>query len=484
MSLDVVVANGLVSTSVLEREPLDIGIAGGAIVSLQSRVEAEGAFVIDVEGKDVFPGFIDPHTHMELPVSGTVSSDDFYTGTVAAACGGVTTILDFAGAVKGQSLIEALVIWHERARAKAVIDYGFHMIVPQLEEWQLDEFPALVAEGVSTVKCMMAYKRGPQGSDDGNLLRVIWKARESGALPMVHAENGDAIDATVDKFMAEERKAPEWHPRSRPAILEAEAVNRAATLAALGESPVYVVHLSSGAGLDAVLQARRRGWQVMTETCPQYLTLTEEEYLRPGFEAAKFVCSPPLRTGLDRVRMWGGLESGVIQLVASDHCPFFFHGQKDRGRDSFALIPNGIPTIQAMFSLVFSQGVNGGRLTRRRFVELSATHAAKIFGMFPRKGTIEVGSDADLVIYDATRTVTLSRQPIDAPTLESDAVAPLREHVDYTPYEGQTVTGWPDTVLSRGEVIVSAGNPVSDIRPGRGRFISRSGGQWTGWGSA
>lgn len=474
MTLDLVVSNGLVTTSAIERQRLDVGIAGGEIVCLAPSIEAEAAQTVDAAGKDVFPGFVDPHTHMELPVSGTVSSDDFYTGTVAAACGGITTIVDFAGAVRGQSLIEAMTIWRERARQKAVIDYGFHMIVPELEEWQLEEIAAIVSEGISTVKCMMAYKRGPQGSGDANLLRVIWKAKEACALPMVHAENGDAIDASVDRFLAEGHTDPQWHSRSRPAILEAEAVNRAATLAALADHPMYIVHLSSAAGLDAVRTARGRGWEVMAETCPQYLILTDREYERDGFEAAKYVCSPPLRGEADRASLWIALESSELQLVASDHCPFYFQGQKDRGRESFALIPNGIPTIQAMFSLVFSDGVSTGRISRQQFVELSSTNAARIFGMYPRKGEIAEGSDADLVLYDSVRRVTLSRRP--------GIASPLRERVDYTPYEGVNITGWPDTVISRGEVIVRGGQPVAGITPGRGRFVRRVGGQWTGWG--
>jgi dihydropyrimidinase len=474
LSFDLVVLNGHVTTAEFERERLDIGISDGKVARLTAEIQTESALVVDAAGKDVFPGFIDPHTHMELPVSGTVSSDDFHTGTVAAACGGITTIIDFAGAIKGQSLVDALATWHERAGPKAVIDYGFHMIVPELETWQLDEIPQLVDAGVNTVKCMMAYKRGPQGSGDGNLLRVIWKAKESGALPMVHAENGDAIDVTVDRFLAKGMTEPQWHPKSRPAILEAEAVNRAATLAALADSPMYIVHLSSAAALEQVLLARARGWDVMAETCPQYLTLTEAEYDRPGFDAAKAVCSPPLRSESDRRQLWTALQSGELQLIASDHCPFFFHGQKERGVDSFALIPNGVPTIQAMFSLVHSQGVNSGLLTRRRFVELTSANAARIFGMHPRKGDILVGSDADIVIYDPEREVLLSR--------DGTAPSPLREHVDYTPYEGRTVTGWPDTVISRGAIIVRGGEPVPGLAAGRGRFVARDGGHWTGWG--
>src|SRR5579872_2254934 len=419
MSLDLLVRNGTVTTANQDGERLEIGVKDGRIVEVAPVISTDSRREVDAAGKRVFPGFVDPHTHMELPVSGTVSSDDFFTGTVAAACGGITTIVDFAGAVRGQSLVEAMDIWHGRARDKAVVDYGFHMIVPELEDWQLDEIPRIVEAGISTVKCMMAYKRGPQGSGDGNLLRVIWKAVECGALPMVHAENGDAIDVTVDRFLAEGKTGPEWHYRSRPPSLEAEAVHRAIELAHYAESPMYIVHLSSAAALERVMEARERGRVVMAETCPQYLTLTSDEYDRSGFEPAKYVCSPPLRGWMDQKTLWRGIERGRLQLVASDHCLFFYVGQKDggfarpdapedtasgriQGRPdewSFAKIPNGIPTIQAEYSLVWSGMVERG-LPATRFVEVSSTNAAKIFGMYPRKGTIAVGSDADLVIFD------------------------------------------------------------------------------------
>lgn len=473
MPLDLIIRNGLVSTDTLEREPVEIGIAGGKIVRLAPSIDEEAADVVDASGRDIFPGFIDPHTHMELPVSGTVSSDDFFNGTVAAACGGITTIVDFASAAREQSLMEALNIWHSRAGPKAVVDYGFHTIVPEMNGSQLDEMRTLVEEGVNTFKCMMAYKRGPQGSGDANLLRMIWKAGEVGGLPMVHAENGDAIDVTVDRFLAQGRVEPRWHPMTRPSILEAEAVNRAATLAALAESPMYIVHLSSRAALEEVCRAREKDWQIMAETCPQYLTLTDREYQREGFEAAKYVCSPPLREDADRTALWEGIEDSDLQLVASDHCPFFYKGQKDRGLGNFSLIPNGIPTIQSMFSILFSEGMTTGRISRQQFIELSSTNAARIFGMYPRKGSISEGSDADIVIYDPERRVTLSRQ---------DPASPLRERVDYTPYEGMSVTGWPDSVISRGEVIVRSGKPTELAVAGRGKFVSRRGGQWTGWG--
>jgi dihydropyrimidinase len=477
VALDLLIRNGRVTTTRLMDESLDIGVAEGKVVRLEAHIDSETERFIDAAGKPIFPGFVDPHTHMELPVSGTVSSDDFYSGTVAAACGGITTIVDFAGAVRGQSLIDAMGQWRGRADPKVVIDYGLHMIVPELEAWQIDEIPDLVSAGITTVKCMMAYKRGPQGSGDGNLLRVIWKAKEVDALPMVHAENGDAIDVTIDRFLEEGRTEPRWHPRSRPAILEAEAVNRAATLAALAEMPMYIVHLSSGAGLQAILDARGRGWNVVAETCPQYLTLTEAEYERPGFEAAKYVCSPPLRSEADRQRLWTGIENGQIQTVASDHCPFYFHGQKDAGLESFSLIPNGIPTIQAEFSLLYSGGVQTGAISRSRFVELSSTNAARIFGMYPQKGEIAIGSDADLVIYDPERSVRLTRADASQESL-------LRERVDYTPYEGRAVNGWPDTVVARGDIIVEGGAPTPGALAGRGKYVQRGrtdSSMWRSW---
>ena len=465
MALDLLVRNGLITTAKLVDEPLDIGVSEGKVVRLEREIDSEAERIVDAAGKPVFPGFVDPHTHMELPVSGTVSSDDFYSGTIAAACGGITTIIDFAGAVRGQSLVDAMRIWRERADPKVVIDYGLHMIVPELESWQLEEISELVGGGITTVKCMMAYKRGPQGSGDANLLRVIWKAKEVGALPMVHAENGDAIDVTIDRFLEEGHTEPRWHPRSRPAILEAEAVNRAATLAALADMPIYIVHVSSGAGLDAILDTRARSWVVLAETCPQYLTLTETEYETPGFEAAKFVCSPPLRSEADRQRLWIGIKNGEIQTVGSDHCPFYFRGQKDAGRDSFSLIPNGIPTIQSEFSLLYSGGVQTGEISKSRFVELSSSNAARIFGMYPQKGEIGVGCDADLVVYDPNRMVTLTRAEPNHSV--------LREHVDYTPYEGRTVHGWPDTVVARGDIIVESGTPTSTAVAGRGSYVPR-----------
>jgi len=345
-----------------------------------------------------------------------------------------------------------------------VIDYGFHMIVPQLDLSQLDEMPDLVAEGVSTVKCMMAYKRGPQSSDDANLLRVILKAKECGALPMVHAENGDAVDVLVDRFLAQGKTAPRHHPLTRPPMVEAEAVNRATMLAALADYCVYVVHLSSAAALRSLELALERGGEVYAESCPQYLTLDESRYAQDGFEAAKYVCSPPLRPKPDQDSLWGALSRRTLWLVASDHCPFFLQGQKDLGRDNFSLIPNGIPTIEPMFPLLFSEGVGRGRIDLDRFVELSSTNAARMFGLYPEKGIVQVGADADLVVFDPEHRVRLSRDT-------------LHSRVDYTPYEGFEVTGYPICTISRGDILYSDAVLTPEARAGRGKFLRRR--PWT-----
>ena len=461
--MDLLVKNGHIVTSYWQGAA-DVAIADGRIQAIQAPIEAEAPRVLDATGKLVFPGFIDPHTHMELPVAGTVSSDDFHTGTLAAAAGGITTIIDFCSQTSGQSFAEVVDLWKERAR-KAVIDYGFHLIVPQLDRSQIDQMIDLVVEGITSVKCMMAYKRGPQASDDANLLRVINRARQIGALPMVHAENGYAIDVLVDHFLEAGETQPRYHPLTRPPMVEAEAVNRAAMLASLVQYCVYVVHLSSAAALEALEQACRWGAEVYAETCPQYLTLDESWYETDDFEAAKYVCSPPLRSRRDQDHLWHGLRSGALRLVASDHCPFFFAGQKDLGRDNFALIPNGIPTIEVMFPLLFSEGVASGRITPRRFVELSSTNAAKMFGLYPRKGELAEGSDADLVIFDAGKKVVLSREA-------------LHSRVDYTPYEGMVVVGYPACTISRGEVLFQDGSFTKDARAGRGEFLRRR--PWTG----
>jgi|SRR5579884_2019038 len=463
--VDLLIRNGEVVTDTKHRHA-DVAVDGGSIVAIGPGLELDAAEVIDAAGKYVFPGFIDPHTHMELPVAGTVSSDDFCSGTRAAAAGGITTIVDFVSMVPEQTFEEVIGLWRTKAE-KAVIDYGFHIIVPELTDDQLAQVAAgdLLAEGISTIKCMMAYKRGPQGSGDENLLKVIHAAVRAGMLPMVHAENGDAVDVQADRLIAAGMTSPRYHPCSRPGIVEAEAVNRAGMLAALAGSPMYIVHLSSCEALEALQMARARGWDMYAETCPQYLTLDDSLYDAPGFEAAKYVCSPPLRPREGQDELWSALAADAIHLVASDHCSFRYGDQKVLGKADFRLIPNGMPVIEPMFSLIFDRGVRNGRMDVQRFAAVSSTNAARIFGMYPRKGTIEVGSDADLVIFDPERKRTLSRRA-------------LHSNVDYTPFEGCEVVGLPAVTISRGTVVARDGEPVETVAAGRGRYIARS--PWTG----
>lgn len=461
--VDLLIRGGLVFTPE-GRVRADVAVSDGRIAAVQAEIEEEAVRTVDASDLYVMPGFIDPHTHMELPVAGTVSSDDFYTGTRAAAAGGITTIVDFCSQVPGQSFEEVVGVWKDRAR-KSVIDYGFHIIVPELSAEQLEQVGDLVVEGISTVKCMMAYKRGPQASDDANLLRVIHACKRAGALPMVHAENGDAVDVQTDLLLAEGKTSPRFHPQSRPPMVEAEAVNRAGMLASLAEYSVYIVHLSSAEALEALREGQARGWEMMAETCPQYLVLDDSLYETDSFEAARYVCSPPLRKRDGQGNLWEALAWGPLRLAASDHCPFHYRGQKEMGRGNFALIPNGIPSIEVMFPVIFSEGVRTGRMSPERFVDISSSNAARTFGMYPEKGAVQVGADADLVLFDPhhTRVVT-------AGTLHS--------RVDYTPYEGREITGWPRLTLSRGEVVYGTGRLDEEPARGRGRFIRRR--PWSG----
>jgi len=344
-----------------------------------------------------------------------------------------------------------------RAEGKAVIDYGFHMIVVEVTDAVERELGELVASGVPSFKVFMAYP-GRLQLDDGAIVRVLRRAGRIGALTCLHAENGAGIDWLVREARAAGRLAPKYHALTRPAALEAEATSRGIALAAFAGAPLYVVHVSAGGAASAIADARGRGHQVYGETCPQYLCLTAGAYDEPGFDGAKYVMSPPLRSAHDQARVWNALASGALQVVATDHCPFLLHGQKDRGRQDFSLIPNGAPGIETRLMLLHDEGVRRGRLTINQFVDVTATQPARLFGLYPRKGTIAPGSDADLVVWDAAREVTLRADT-------------LHMRVDYSPYEGRTVVGRPDIVIAGGEVIVEGGRFVG--RPGAGRFLPR-----------
>lgn len=413
--------------------------------------------VIDADGLYVMPGGIDVHTHLELYAWDTVSSDDFYTGHVAAAFGGTTSHIDFANQAKGESLREALDNWHARAEGKAILDYGFHVSITDPTDAVMAEMERLPEYGVSSVKLFLAYKGRYQLSDE-EFFRVCRKAAEVGLLPIVHAENGDVIAVLVQEAIDAGNHAPIWHALTRPPEAEAEATSRAIRLAEMAGSPVYIVHVTQRDALKAIADARERGMPVYGETCIQYLFFTKAYLERPNFEGAKWVCSPPFRETEDMAALWKGLRFGDLDVVATDHCPFNFEGQKDLGRDRFDKIPNGVPGIEERMLMLYDAGVNGDRLKLNRFVELTSTNPAKLFGLYPQKGTIAVGSDADIVLWDPSLTHTRS-------------VATHHMNVDYSLWEGVEAVGKPAKVFSRGRLIVDGDEFLGDA--GTGRYLRR-----------
>src|ERR1700704_4844820 len=420
---------------------------------------------VDAKGKYVIPGGIDVHTHLDMPFGGTTSCDDFESGTRAAAFGGTTTLIDFAIQPKGTKMRDALDIWWKKAEGRASIDYGLHMIVTDLGEAGLEDMDSLVAEGVASFKLFMAYP-GVLMVDDATIFQALGRTAKNGALICMHAENGGVIDVIVRRALAEGKTAPIYHALTRPVTAEAEAVHRAIAMAEIAGAPVYIVHLSSEDALNEVREARDRGLPIFAETCPQYLLLSIEELARPGFEGAKYVFTPPLREKHHPPKLWDGLKNDHLQVVSTDHCPFCFEDQKSLGKEDFTKIPNGGPGIENRLQLLYHHGVNRGRLNLNRFVELVATTPAKLFGLYPRKGTLAPGSDADIVIWDP----------------QADHVISAKTHhmrVDYSMFEGFAVKGNAKMVISRGEVIVEDGRHHG--RPGRGQFLKRAarGGAWT-----
>jgi dihydropyrimidinase len=411
---------------------------------------------IDATGKYVLPGGIDAHTHMEMPFGGTSSNDTFETGTTAAAWGGTTTIVDFAVQAKGTTLQSTLDKWHSKADGNCAIDYAFHMIVSDVNETSLKEMQTCVDQGVNSFKMFMAYP-GVFYATDGEILRAMQRAADIGGLIMMHAENGIAIDELVAQALQEGRTDPVQHGLTRPSELEGEATSRAITLAKVTRSPLYIVHLSATEALNAVAAARNTGQNVFAETCPQYLYLSIEDLAKPGFEGSKYVASPPLRPKEHQASLWNGLRTNDLSVVSTDHCPFCFNEQKELGRGDFSKIPNGIPGVEHRMDLLH-QGVVAGEISLARWVEITSTTPARMFGLYPRKGTISPGSDADIVVYDPAATQTLS-------------VETHHMNVDYSAYEGMQITGKVDTVLSRGRVVVE-GNAFHGAT-GHGQFLSR-----------
>lgn len=451
---DVIVKGGTIVTA-SDTFKSDLGIKNGRIDEIGLDLGTKAEKIIDATGKYVFPGGIDPHTHMDMPFGGTFSSDNFETGTKAAACGGTTTIVDFSIQSKGKSLRDATKTWHEKAEGKAVIDYGLHISLTDMTEDVMNEIPEIIADGYSSFKLFMTYEG--LRVDDGTLLRTLMKVNENGGLTCVHAENFYVIDYYTKKLLAEGKTEPIYHALSRPDLCEGEAAARAIRLAKIANSPLFIVHNSCTESVLEIAKARAEGYPIMGETCPQYLLLSEDNYREPGFNGAKYVMSPPLRDKKNWPQMWKALKDNTVQLVATDHCPFFMK-QKELGKDSFAKIPNGAPGVEARMSLMYTYGVVEGKIDLNRFVEVTSTNAAKVYGMYPQKGTIAVGSDADLVVFDPNKELTLTHSI-------------LNENVDYTPFEGFKLKGYPVATISRGEVVARDGKYVG--KEGRGQFIKR-----------
>ena len=462
--MSILIKNGRVVTAVDDYHA-DVFIDGEKVALIGQTLDIEADEIIDASNRLVIPGGIDPHTHLDMPFGGTNSADDFETGTRAAAHGGTTTILDFAIQTKGQSSLEALDNWHAKAEGKTTIDYGFHMILSDMEKERLGEMRRLSQEGVTSYKMFMAYP-GVFYVDDGTIYRAMRQAADDGTLVCMHAENGIVIDEIIKDLQTQGKTGPKYHAQARPTLMEAEGIHRAIAIAETAGAPVYIVHVSSADALREINAARTRGIHAYGETCPQYLFLDDSYYDAEGFEGAKYVMTPPLRHKCNQPHLWRGLKFADLQSIATDHCPFCYKDQKELGRETFTRIPNGAPGVENRMALIYNGGVTEGRIDLNRFVQLTSTNAAKIFGMFPRKGTIAVGSDADVVIFDPDVKQRLS---VDNPVTH-------HMNVDYCTYEGFEVQGYPETVISRGEVVVRGHETTG--RKGRGKFIRR--GQYSG----
>ncbi|MBV8169333.1 MAG: dihydropyrimidinase [Alphaproteobacteria bacterium] len=454
---DLVIRNGTVATA-SDVSRCDVGVRDGKIAALAERLA--GPRELDASGLLILPGGVDGHCHLDQPTGdGSRMADDFLSGTIAAACGGTTTVIPFAAQTKGQSLRAAVEDYHRRAAGKAVIDYAFHLIISDPTEQVLgQELPALLRDGYTSFKIYMTYD--DLKLDDRQILDVLDFARREGAMAMIHAENTECIAWLTEKLETAGHTAANFHAVSRPGPVEREATHRAITLAELIDVPVLIVHVSGKEAIEQIRWAQGRGLKIMAETCPQYLFLSEEDLEAPGFEAAKCICSPPPRDKENQKYVWEGLVGGVFQVFSSDHAAFRFDsptGKKVAGTSaSFRSVPNGVPGVETRLPLLFSEGVMAGRIDITRFGALTATNPAKIYGLYPRKGTIAIGSDADIVLWDPARKVTLTN-------------AMLHHNVDYTPYEGMQLTGWPKVTLSRGAVVWNDGEVPGT--PGHGQFL-------------
>src|ERR1044071_5481280 len=459
MGFDTIITGGTVVTAT-DTYPADVAISNGIVVAVGKNLPRENARqIVDAAGQYAMPGGIDVHTHLDMPFGGTTSSDDFETGTRAAAFGGTTTLIDFAIQYKGQPLRAAFDAWMQKAASKETTNSPFHCIITDLPSARLEEMGELVREGVPSFKLFMAYP-GVFMLDDATIFKAMRTASKIGGMICMHAENGGAIDVIVQQALAEGKTAPKYHALTRPTTAEAEATARAIALAEMAGSPVYILHPSCKYAPGKKGGERRdRGLPVYAETCPQYLYLSLDDMDKPGFESAKYVFTPPLREKWHQEKLWTGLKQDHLQVVSTDHCPFCFKEQKEMGKDDFTKIPNGGPGIEHRMSLIYSGGVGKGRFSVNRFVELVSTTPATMFGLYSRKGAIAVGSDADLVIFDPNREHAISAKT-------------HHMRVDYSMFEGIKVKGMPDVVLSRGQVVVEG--EKFHGKPGKGSFLKRA----------
>ena len=448
--------------------PADILVEGGKISQIGLNLQVAEANVVDASGRMILPGGVDPHVHLDLPMFGTVSSDDHYTGTKAAAFGGTTTVLDFVS-FDFPTLVECVEKWQAKAE-KAAVDYSAHMNLSRFDEKIATEIPSLREMGITTLKVFTAYN-GRLRLEDGNIFKALRIAGENGMLGMLHAENGDVIEILIAEALTAGHRTPEWHARTRPAWGAVESALRAFALAAQAKAPLYLVHMNTAGEVDMLQYARQHGVKAMGETCPQYLFFTEDDLRRP--DGAKWICSPPMRTSVDNVRLWEGVSSDIIQTIGTDHCPFFYDGTKpilfegklvaipgkELGRDDFTKIPNGLPGVEDRLAILWTTGVGSGKMTANQFVALTSTNPAKIFGLYPRKGALLPGSDADLVIWDPEKKVKYG-------------VAQSHQRTDYNLYEGWELKGYPEKVFLRGNLIVDGKEWLG--KAGGGKFLKRS----------